>query len=334
MSGPGQARPGVSVVVPFHGSREKAERAAAALAVLQLGADDELIVADNTDDGAFAGLGGVRCDVIHTEVKRSAYAARNIGAEAAAKQWLLFVDDDCLFPPDLLDRYFETPPPDRAGAVAGQVVGARDQRGLIPAYIRSRGHLDQELGLAHQYRPMAVTANLLVRRQAWRDVGGFAEQTRSGADADFCWRLQDAGWTRELDTGAAVQHVHRDSLRALIEQTRRDGAGGRWLMRRWPGYRVHPALGREILRGLAGGVFWTVCLRPRRALFKLIDPLFVFAAAIGTLESNSTPAAEDQATGPVVFLDEFPIPGDSAPGGPGRVEALRRPRVQDWPRAR
>lgn len=338
MSGPGQARPGVSVVVPFHGSREKAERAAAALGALELRDGDELIVADNTEDAVFASLGTEGMDVIVTEVKRSAYAARNIGAEAAANDWLLFLDDDCRPPRDLIDRYFRRAPSDAAGAVAGEVQGAEGQSGVIPAYIRSRRHLDQELGLRHPYRPMAVTANLLVRREAWQAVGGFAEQTRSGADADFCWRLQDVGWALELDSGAAVEHVHRDSLRALLEQARRDGAGGRWLMRRWPGYRAHPPLAREIARGLSGGVLWALTARPRRALFKLIDPIFVAAAALGTLESNATPAVAAAPPRTVVFCDEFPAPGDALVGWLAHTgacaEAARRPRVQDWPTGR
>ena len=56
---------------------------------------------------------------------------------------------------------------------------------------------------------MAVTANVLVRREAWAAVGGFAEGTRSGADADFCWRLADAGWELEYRDGASLDSLNR-----------------------------------------------------------------------------------------------------------------------------
>src|SRR3954466_4379229 len=99
---------------------------------------------------------------------------------------------------------------------------------------------------------MAVTANLLVRREAWEQIGGFQEGTRSGADAEFCWRLQEAGWTLEHRPGAAVIHRHRDTRAALLCQSARDGAGGAWLENRRPGAGARPPLVRELARALAG----------------------------------------------------------------------------------
>jgi hypothetical protein len=338
MAAPGHTRPPISVVLPFHGSLVEAEAAVAALGALATGPGDELIVADNTEDGVLAMVDAVGIEVLAPPVKRSAYAARNWAAEHVANDWLLFVDADCRFPPDLLDRHFDAQPPASAGAVAGQVAGVPGQPGFVPAYIRSRGHLDQALGLRHPFRPMAVTANLLVRRDAWRAVGGFAEQTRSGADADFCWRLQDAGWTLALNEGARVEHLHRASLRALLAQSRRDGAGGRWLANRWPGCPAHPALGREWLRGIAGAVIWTLCGRFQRARFKLTDALYVTAAALGSWESNATPTAPEAPApgGELLLRGEFPAHADPAIEGVAAahpapmVEARRRPVRQDW----
>ena len=324
-------RPPVSVVLPFHGSPDDAEAAAAALRSLELRPGDELIVADNTEENVFAAHAGGALTVLAAPVKRSAYAARNAGAEHASGEWVLFLDADCRPRPDLIDRYFDAAPGDRCGAVAGQVRGAEGQRGIVPAYIRSRGHLDQAIGLAHPYRPMAVTANLLVRRAALEGVGGFQEQTLSGADADLCWRLQDAGWSLELREEASVEHVHRSDLRALVAQTVRDGAGGRWLARRWPGYPPHPPLARELARGLAGAVGWTLLLQPRRGLFKLIDIVFVLAATVGSWRSNAAPAALPPPAAAVVFADEFPGVGTAVDGW---VEAARRPVRPDWAAAR
>src|SRR5258705_6397368 len=166
-------RPGVSVVLPFHGDAADAAELVKQLSALQLRSGDELLVVDNTEDGVFAARdrsGPVQA--VESPVKRSAYAARNVGAERARNAWLLFVDADCRLPPDLLDRYFQPPPPARAGAVAGQIVGARDQPGFVPAYMRSRNHLNQEVLRDHLFRPMAVTANLLVRRAACEAVRG------------------------------------------------------------------------------------------------------------------------------------------------------------------
>src|SRR5258705_3169910 len=196
--------------------------------------------------------------------------------------------------------------------------------------MRSRNHLNQEVLRDHLFRPMAVTANLLVRRAAWESVSGFGEQTLSGADADFCWRLQDAGWTLDLRPAALVEHVHRSDLRALLVKSARDGAGGRWLSRRWPQFAAHPPLARELVRAPGGALVWALRGKLDRAGYKLVDLLFVAAAALGSTRSNATPTAPSAAPlgARVVFVPEFPAAG---PGDTGMVEATRRAGHGDWP---
>jgi GT2 family glycosyltransferase len=324
----------VSVVLPFHGDAADAAEVVKQLSALRLRAGDELLVVDNTEDDVFAEHArGGPVQAVESPVKRSAYAARNVGAEHAHNDWLLFVDADCRLPPDLLDRYFQPPPPAQAGAVAGQIAGAPDQAGFIPAYMRSRNHLNQEVLRDHLFRPMAVTANLLVRREAWESVGGFAEQTLSGADADFCWRLQDAGWSLDLRAAALVEHVHRSDLHALLVKSARDGAGGRWLSRRWPQFAAHPPLARELVRAPGGALVWALRGSFERAGYKLVDLLFVAAAALGSTRSNATPTAPSTAPpgARIVFVPEFPA---TVAGASVMVEAARRAGRGDWAAAR
>ena len=327
------ARPAVSVILPFYGDALEADRALAALGALRRGPGDELLAADNTETGVLVagpptrGVNAFRCSVA-----RSAYAARNIAAERARNDWLLFLDGDVTPRPDLLDRYFDRPLGDSVGAAAGQVLGEPDQSGFVPRYIRARRHLDQVwLAQDHPHRPMAVTANLLVRRAAWEALGGFAEGTRSGADADFCWRLQDGGWELELRTDAWVHHHHREDLPALLRQTARDGAGQRWLHRRHPGVPARPALGRELVRAVLGAIGWPLLGDSERGAFKAIDGLQVLAATYGSFASNAALDGRepvcDGAT--VLFVDEYPALGDSPPPE-AVVEARRRPARQNW----
>ena len=53
--------------------------------------------------------------------ERSPAHARNAGAAHARNDWILFLDADCLAPPDLLDAYFAPPVADDVGALAGEV---------------------------------------------------------------------------------------------------------------------------------------------------------------------------------------------------------------------
>ena len=331
------SRPAVAVVLPFHGSRREAEEALALLAGLRLGEGDEAVLADNTVEHVAAGLPtapGVR--VLACEARQSAYGARNEGIAATTQGWIALLDADCRPVPDLLDRFFDPIPGDDVGALAGAVGGLPGQDGLVPAYARSRNHLDQERLLTeHVFRPMAVTANLLVRRAAWEDVGGFAEHVRSGADGDFCWRLQDAGWELGLRAGALAPHEHRPDVGALVRKALRDGAANPWLARRWPGYPQRVGVARQLLRAAVAIPGWIVRGQPQRAAFKAIDLAWTVATDAGTLLSNAAPRTPPPGDGrPTLLLREAPRRDDGTLSGLARdvrVEARARPVAgQDW----
>ena len=66
-----------------------------------------------------------------------------------------------------------------------------EDESIASRYSRLRRLIDQANTLQMQ-RPYAKTANCLVRRAAFEEVGGFVDDVRSGGDADLCLRLQDA----------------------------------------------------------------------------------------------------------------------------------------------
>jgi GT2 family glycosyltransferase len=279
-------RPPVSVIVPFHGDEAAASSAMAALRAIELGEGDELLVADNTRDGVLAAR---HAEGFHAREERQPYSARNEAAARACGDWLLFTDADCLPEPGLLAAYFEPPPGDRVGALAGEIVAAAEAGTLAQRYAADRRLLSSELFLAHPYKPMGVTANLLVRRSAFDAIGGFAEGIRSGGDADLCWRLQDAGWTIEHRPRAIVAHEHRATVRALLRQSARTAAGTRWLEKRHPGYHANAGSGRRAARAVAGMAGWPLRGRPERGAFKAIELLVIATEHAGRLAGNARP---------------------------------------------
>ncbi len=195
-----------------------------ALTRLETTTEDQLILADNSgaglevagaalEVGAGQGLAGV--SVVRAEGERSPAHARNVGAAHAGRDWILFLDCRLHRPTGPIDAYFAEPIGERVGALAGEVVPAGGARTLAARYGTARNFLDQQQHLAHPYRPRAVAANLLVRRAALEQVGGFYEGLRAAEDTDFSWRLQEAGWRLELRPQARVEHRYRaDAVRA------------------------------------------------------------------------------------------------------------------------
>jgi GT2 family glycosyltransferase len=350
------SRPAVSVVMPFAGEIAGAYAALAALRAIETRTGDQLILADNSDP-PLAAASAAPVEVVRAQGERSPARARNAGAERAGNDWILFLDADCHAPADLLDLYFEPPVTDDVGALAGEVAPAPGAETLAARYARSRSFLGQRAHLAHPYLPRAVAANLMVRRRAFEQLGGFLEGVRAGEDTDFSWRLQRAGWRLEPRPQARVEHVYRKSLRELRRQWRGYAAGRAWLARRYDGFEPEPALRRAARRGLHGAprrrrgrrrvsAIDTAAagLAPRtraglveprteRARHLALDALLGVEELAGLVLSNRPP--DEHVTHPVqvvLIAGRFPARGDPLAEFAltlqhARVEALARPDV-------
>jgi GT2 family glycosyltransferase len=286
-------RPRVSVVVPFRGGRDEAERLVRSLAALRVQPGDELIVADNSDHGAaLAAVGAARpIRAVRAVGERSSYHARNAGARHAGGEWILFLDADCRPEPSLLDAFFRPPPGPATGAIAGQILAEPGQAGIAARYARSRRLFDQSEGLLPASGGVAGAGNLLVRRSAFEALGGFVEGIRSGGDVDLCQRLAPAGLDLEYRPAALVHHTHRGSLPSMLGAFARYASGARWLSDRYPGsvarWPLIPGLAgtaRDVATNLARG-------RLEEAAFRAIDGAGLVAYRAGFLIPNSAPAA-------------------------------------------
>ncbi len=247
------------MIVPFLGAQAELERLLAALNRLELDPDDEVIVADNRpacadhrEDGRvrFCAASGIR----------SPGFARNRAAALALGQWLVFIDADTVPSASLVADYFDPAPGDDTAILAGEIVDFAASPTLAARHSAGRGQMSQGVTAGRVGSPYAQTANCAVRRAAFTQVGGFAQDARAGEDADLCFRIAEAGWKLELRPHATVQHRSRESLTALLRQLARHGSGAAWLNRRYPGLFAPPRpwqLAARLARHLAGAAVAT-----------------------------------------------------------------------------
>jgi hypothetical protein len=346
------SRPEVSVVMPFGGQPGQLPVALAALRALDTGPRDELLLADNA--GVAAGglgpgdAGELGLIVVPAAGERSPARARNAGAVRASKDWILFLDSDCRPQSGLLEAYFAREIPGDVGALAGEVVPGADDRTMASRYGSARNFLSQQAHIRHPYMPRAAAANLLVRRAAFEQLGGFYEGLRAAEDTDFAWRLQRAGWRLELCSAAAVEHQYRASVGELRRQWRSYAAGRAWLARRYEGFEPEPAAARALkrLRNLAkrdaAATSAGAAGSHRDAAFRGLDVLLGLEELAGLILPNR-PAGSDLSDHPapevVLVVDDFPRLQDplvelAASIGRARIEAVARPEAPDLEAAR
>lgn len=276
------------MVVPFLGDQAAARRTLAHLRALEIGEADELIVADNGGVGVAQVLADVAA-VVTAKAERSSYHARNEGVRVATAEWILFLDADCAPAPDLIERYFDQLPGERDGMLAGSISDHPDHDSLLARYARSRNVYCGERGLQGPDGGYAPTGNLMVRRQAFEQVGGFEQGIRSAGDVDLCWRIQAAGWRLVRRPGAVVAHRHREDLASFLGMLARYGAGASWLNRRYPGSSPRwPLSPLELARSGLDATRHTVSGDRDEAAFRLIDALGLVAHNVGYRRSNDT----------------------------------------------
>lgn len=146
---------------------------------------------------------------------------RNLGATAAKGDVLLFLDDDCIPPPNWIEVMLTTLESDaRIVAVGCKLATAH------PGFWNRCA--DFALFWPYQYDQRMDTAlgsaTLAVRRDAFINVNGFDEGLLASEDWDFSLKLQEQGWRLVHEPGVTVRHDHRrGSFSAILKQSWKSG---------------------------------------------------------------------------------------------------------------
>jgi GT2 family glycosyltransferase len=122
---------------------------------------------------------------------------RNAGVRAARGDIIVFIDAGCRPEPGWLVRL-----------VAPLLKDEHVSVGLALAPTGKRGLYDRlaKQALEARYVTECSTINFAFRRKAFDTIGGFDEDFAYGSDADFSWRLTDAGYRIRSVPDAVIRH--------------------------------------------------------------------------------------------------------------------------------
>lgn len=154
-------------------------------------------------------------------------SARNLGVQQTTGKWILFVDSDCI-PTETLISGYETDEKNII-AYAGNVKSLKQdwlsnyyetQEILIPLKIA-----EENKGFVPQY---LITANCLVWKQAFEEVGGFNENIviAGGEDVDLGLRLSQIGKLDYAFNSIAL-HDFDDGILGFWKRFKRYGKGNK-----------------------------------------------------------------------------------------------------------
>jgi glycosyltransferase involved in cell wall biosynthesis len=142
----------------------------------------ETVVVDNDSSDNTADLAASHGARVIFEPVKSVAKARNVGANAASGDVLLFVDADTIVPTYLLS------------AVSDQINGCRCIGGAAPVRYAPRRRIIRWYltcwRLLAKTTGMVQGATIFCTAQAYHAIRGFDERLYMGEDVDFYWRLR------------------------------------------------------------------------------------------------------------------------------------------------
>jgi GT2 family glycosyltransferase len=216
----------LSVVIVSFNSRADLERSLPSV----VGAGREVVVVDNASADGSAELvrerfPGVR--VVELPENVGYGAACNEGLRATGRRFVLVLNPDAWPIGDALQRLLACASENATfGALAPQLhdLGGTPQPTSMgfptrwwtgrPAITSVRPSLSRHLPRPGRGRRFLVGAALLLRREAFEQVGGFDRSFfMFSEEVDLCWRLQEAGWRVGVCPGARFVHVGGASTR-------------------------------------------------------------------------------------------------------------------------
>jgi glycosyltransferase involved in cell wall biosynthesis len=210
-----------------------------------------VLVDQNVDDRLIAVLAGRELDVLRVRSAPGLSRARNAGLAHVSSDVVAFPDDDCVYPPDLLERVGGRL--GASGALDGVTGRAADTTGRSSASWEDDAALLTEANLWNR----AISFTIFLRREVVERVGPFDERLglgspepwASGEEIDYLVRAVRAGARIEYDPSLVVLHdVGTDDPATGF----RDGASVGYLLRKH-GYPARTAA-RMLVRPLGGAV--------------------------------------------------------------------------------
>lgn len=214
----GEPAPFFSVIVPCWNGGAAFRACLAALAASRFRDFELLVVDDGSTDGSDTRAAEHGARVLRTSGRVGPGAARNLGAQQAAGEYLFFVDADCEVHPETLEGAAAAL---RADPALDALFGSYDDQPVGQSFVSQYKNLQHHF-VHQQGREDATTFWAgcgVVRRSRFLEIGGFdvVRYARpSIEDIELGYRIRDAGGRIRLEKSVQVKHHKVWTLGGLV----------------------------------------------------------------------------------------------------------------------
>jgi cellulose synthase/poly-beta-1,6-N-acetylglucosamine synthase-like glycosyltransferase len=188
------------------------------------------------------------------QVHRGPAAARNLGAEAAQGEVLLFTDADCV---PHVDWIKEMVAPFQSPTVAA-VKGAykTKQRSLVARFAQAEFDARYRQLAAAEYVDVVFSYSAGFRREVFRSIGGFDTSfpVADNEDTDLSYRVATAGYKIKFNPAAIIYHQHPSTLTQYLRKKHSRAYWRVMVYKRFPGKAIRDSYTPQTLKVQIGSV--------------------------------------------------------------------------------
>ena len=207
----------VSVIIPTYNSESTIKGCLDSLFNQTFEDKYEVIVVDDASaDNTVSAVVSYPVELLKQEHKGPA-AARNLGAENAEGEILLFTDADCIPENGWIEKMC-------APFEDGQIVGVQGryktrQEGTVARFVQYEIEERYEIMSEKRYIDFIGSYSAAYRKDVFLEGGGFDESftIASGEDPDLSYRLASKGHKMVFAPGAVVYHEHPASIEQYLK---------------------------------------------------------------------------------------------------------------------
>lgn len=221
-------KPKISIIIPVYNEEDYLYQCLNRLCQQKTKITFEIIVVDNNSSDQTKKIAQTqKCRVIN-ERQQGAVFARNKGTQTALGEIIIFIDADCLLPPDYLNKVvaiFERHP--EIDAVSGPCVYYDGGRFIywLTDKLDYLYYLFKLVKISFGVQIM-TSANMAVKKKVFEKIGGFNEQITKVVqteDVEIAIRLQRAGFKiyfdKNLKIFSSFRRIKASPLRFISERS-------------------------------------------------------------------------------------------------------------------
>ncbi|MFZ0461825.1 MAG: glycosyltransferase family A protein, partial [Candidatus Acidiferrales bacterium] len=215
----------VSVVIPAYNAGRLIDAAIRSVLSQEWAPDEIIIVNDGSTDRDYSELQRLHKSIrVVTQPNRGLpAAARNLGFSAATGDYIATLDADDVWLPGKLHAQMLhlVQNPDIDAAFCKGLRWMQDTPEATPPEVTSESSMAKAVHLhyADFLCSLAVApSTMVIKKSAWKSIGGFNESVRYGEDHDFYLRLSYGHRIDLLEFFGALYRHHRRSMTAVIQE--------------------------------------------------------------------------------------------------------------------